>query len=112
MPNTKYKIRPATTPAMTAVPTPITQGFVRTSIAFLLDKLESVSLKKSDQFAELHIINYNIASGQQLILDARIAQGMEKNGDLREALKAIKNVAKNNSWFREHSHYWAFALLE
>jgi hypothetical protein len=36
---------------------------------------------------------------------------MEKNGDLTEALKAIKNVAENNSWFRGTPHRWASASL-
>ncbi len=36
---------------------------------------------------------------------------MEKNGELTEALKAIKNVAENNSWFRDTPHYWAEASL-
>jgi len=61
--------------------------------------------------AELHIIDYNITSGQQIALDARIAQGMEENGDLTEALKAIKNVADDTSWFRDTPHYWASASL-
>ena len=37
--------------------------------------------------------------------------GMEKNGDLTEALKAIKNVVEDNSWFRDTPHYWAKASL-
>ena len=36
---------------------------------------------------------------------------MEKNGDLREALKAIKNVAESDSWFRGSPHRWASASL-
>ena len=36
---------------------------------------------------------------------------MEKKGELREALKAIKNVAGNTSWFRDTPHYWASASL-
>jgi len=44
-------------------------------------------------------------------LDARIAQGMEKKGELKKALKDIRNVAGDTSWFRDASHYWAEALL-
>lgn len=44
-------------------------------------------------------------------MDARIAQGMEKDGELTDALKAIKNVAANTSWFRDTPHYWAQASL-
>ena len=40
-----------------------------------------------------------------------MAQGMEKNGELTETLKAIKNVADNTSWFRDTPHYWAQASL-
>jgi len=40
-----------------------------------------------------------------------MAQGMEKNGELIEALKAIKNVTDNTSWFRDTPHYWAEASL-
>ena len=36
---------------------------------------------------------------------------MEKKGELREALKAIKNVAGNTSWFRDTPHYWAETWL-
>ena len=32
---------------------------------------------------------------------------MENNSDLTEALKAIKNVTDNTSWFRDTPHYWA-----
>ena len=96
---------------MTAVPIPIVHGFVKNSIAFLPDKLEPASFKKSEQFAELHIINYNMVSGRQLAMDARMAQGMEKNGDSREALKSVKNVGDNISWFRDTPHYWASASL-
>ena len=38
---------------------------------------------------------------------ARIAQGMEENGELTEALRSIKNVMDNTSWFRDTPHYWA-----
>ena len=44
-------------------------------------------------------------------MSAKIRQGMEKNGELMEALNAIKNVAKNNSWFRGTPHRWASASL-
>jgi hypothetical protein len=36
---------------------------------------------------------------------------MEKNRELEEGLKAIKNVADNASWFRDTPHYWAEASL-
>jgi hypothetical protein len=36
---------------------------------------------------------------------------MEKNGDLREAIKVIKNMADDASWFRDTPHYWAEASL-
>ncbi len=42
---------------------------------------------------------------------ARIAQGMEENGELTEALRSIKNVMDNTSWFRDTPHYWAEASL-
>jgi hypothetical protein len=44
-------------------------------------------------------------------VNARIAEGMEKNGQLTEVLKAIKNVEGNTSWFRDTPHYWAQASL-
>ena len=37
--------------------------------------------------------------------------GMEKKSDLTEAIKAIKNVADDASWFRDAPHYWAEASL-
>jgi len=36
---------------------------------------------------------------------------MEKDRELTEASKAIKNVADNTSWFRDTPHYWAEASL-
>lgn len=36
---------------------------------------------------------------------------MERNSDLTQALKAIKNVEDNTSWFRGHPHRWAIASL-
>lgn len=36
---------------------------------------------------------------------------MEKNGELTEAVKAIKNVADDTSWFRGTPYYWAEASL-
>jgi len=71
----------------------------------------SLLFRKLDQFDEIHIIDYNIASGQQIALDARIDQSMEKNGELTEGLKAIKNLADNTSWFRDTPHRWASASL-
>ena len=44
-------------------------------------------------------------------MDARIAQGMEKSGDSKEALKGIKNVGDDRSWFRGTPYYWAEASL-
>ena len=44
-------------------------------------------------------------------MDARIARSMERRGELTEALKAIKNVADDESWFRDTPHYWAKASL-
>jgi hypothetical protein len=40
-----------------------------------------------------------------------MAEGMEKNGELTEGLKAIKNVEEDNSWFRDIPYYWAEASL-
>ena len=39
----------------------------------------------------------------------KIRKGMEKNGDLTEALKAINNVEGNTSWFRDTPHRWTSA---
>jgi len=36
---------------------------------------------------------------------------MEKDGELTEALKAIKNVTDNTSWFGDTPHYWVEASL-
>jgi hypothetical protein len=36
---------------------------------------------------------------------------MERKGELIEALKDIKNVADDGSWFRDTPHYWAEASL-
>jgi len=36
---------------------------------------------------------------------------MTKNGELTEALKAIKNVGDNTSWFRGTPHRWASGSL-
>ena len=36
---------------------------------------------------------------------------MEKNGELTEGLKAIKNIADDTSWFRDTPYYWAEASL-
>lgn len=36
---------------------------------------------------------------------------MEKKGESTEAVKAIKNVADDTSWFRGTPHYWARASL-
>ena len=36
---------------------------------------------------------------------------MEHNSDLEEAVRAIKSVADNKSWFRDTPHYWAEASL-
>jgi len=36
---------------------------------------------------------------------------MEHNSELKEALKAIKNVTDNTSWFRGTPYYWAEASL-
>jgi len=35
----------------------------------------------------------------------------ENNGELTEAVKAIKNVMDNTSWFRGTPHYWASESL-
>ncbi|MGB5925628.1 MAG: hypothetical protein WBH01_05995 [Dehalococcoidia bacterium] len=40
-----------------------------------------------------------------------MARRMEKNGDSREAVKGVKDVANNTSWFGETAHYWAEASL-
>jgi len=52
-----------------------------------------------------------MALGQQLAVNARIGEGMEKKCKLKEAPKAIKNVADNTSWFRGTPYYWAEASL-
>ena len=44
-------------------------------------------------------------------MSAKIRQGMEKKDELTAALKAIKNVADDTSWFRDTPHYWAEASL-
>lgn len=44
-------------------------------------------------------------------MDARIARSVEKNGELAGALKAIKNIVDDTSWFRDAPHYWAEASL-
>jgi len=36
---------------------------------------------------------------------------MEKEGELTEAIKAIKSVEDDTSWFRDTPHYWAEASL-
>jgi hypothetical protein len=36
---------------------------------------------------------------------------MERNGDLKEALKGMRNVMDVASWFRDTPHYWAEASL-
>lgn len=36
---------------------------------------------------------------------------MEKNGELKKNLKAIRNVVDGTSWFRDTPHYWAEASL-
>jgi len=36
---------------------------------------------------------------------------MEHNSDLEEAVRAIRSVADNKSWFRDAPHYWAEASL-
>jgi len=44
-------------------------------------------------------------------LSVKIRQDMENNSDLTQALKDIKNVANNDSWFRDDPHRWASASL-
>ena len=36
---------------------------------------------------------------------------MEKNGELKGSMRAIKNVVDSKSWFRDTPHYWAEASL-
>lgn len=36
---------------------------------------------------------------------------MEKEEELTESLKAMKNVVDNTSWFRDTPHYWAKTSL-
>ena len=36
---------------------------------------------------------------------------MERDGELREPSKDVKNVVDNKSWFRDTLHYWAEASL-
>ena len=36
---------------------------------------------------------------------------MENNSDLTQALKDIKTVANNDSWFRDDPHRWAIASM-
>ena len=45
------------------------------------------------------------------MIAGKIGHGMEKNGDLTEALKASRNVADNTSLFRDTPHRWASASL-
>jgi len=40
-----------------------------------------------------------------------MGQAIEKNGDLPEAIKAMKNEGDNTSWFRGTAYYWAEASL-
>jgi hypothetical protein len=49
--------------------------------------------------------------GRRLASDAKIAQGMGKNGELTEAMKAMKNIVDDTSWFRGTPYYWAEASL-
>jgi len=43
-------------------------------------------------------------------VDVRVDK-VERNGELTEGLKSIKNVADSTSWFRDTPHYWAEASL-
>jgi len=45
------------------------------------------------------------------VLGAKIRQGVERNGELTEALKTMKDIADGTSWFRDTPHYWAEASL-
>lgn len=36
---------------------------------------------------------------------------VENNSDLTQALKAVKNIVDDTSWFRDTPHYWAEASL-
>ena len=36
---------------------------------------------------------------------------MDKDDELTEGLKTIKNVTDDTSWFRDTPHYWAEASL-
>jgi len=45
------------------------------------------------------------------VLGAKIRQGVERNGELTEALKTMKDIADGTSWFRDTPHYWASASL-
>ena len=44
-------------------------------------------------------------------LGVKLRQDMENNNDLSQALKAVKNVANNASWFRGDPHRWPIASL-
>ena len=35
----------------------------------------------------------------------------QKNSDLTQSLRGIKNIVKNDSWFRDSPHRWASASL-
>lgn len=43
--------------------------------------------------------------------NAKTLQDMDKNVDLEQTPRAIKNVVDNRSWFRDNPHYWAQASL-
>ena len=36
---------------------------------------------------------------------------MEHNNDLEEAVRTMRGIADNKSWFRDTPHYWAQASL-
>jgi hypothetical protein len=70
----------------------------------------SLFFRKLDQCDEFHVINYNIASGKQIALDARIAR---RRANQIEPLDVIMyyECRDNKSWFRDTPHYWAEASL-
>jgi hypothetical protein len=51
-------------------------GFLKTSIAILIDRLKCVPIKQYKKFDELHIINYNMNAGPNIALGDRIAKGI------------------------------------
>lgn len=50
-------------------------------------------------------------SGKSIGSGHKMGQDMDTTIDIEQALKVIKNVADNTSWFRGNPHHWATASL-